>query len=108
MQEESRKSCPQKAVSRGGRGGARSGPTSVHPLGQIVAGLQLRGDLRGVHLRVLGEVLGILPLEVLDALLGVRLAPEVAVRRRLLVFGLTERQGHRDRAGAAVEGNLDY
>merc|ERR1712137_316787 len=80
---------------------------SVDPLGEVVAALQLRRDLRRVHLRVLGEVLGVLPLEVLAAILGVGRAAEVAVRGRLLVLGLTERKGHSDRARPAVERNLD-
>merc|ERR1719343_1950133 len=72
-----------------------SSPSLVHPLGQVVASLQRCGDLLRVHLGVLREVLGVLPLEELDASLGVRLTAEVAIRRRLLVLRLAQRQGHR-------------
>merc|ERR1719410_2937787 len=81
--------------------------SSVDPLGQIVAALQLRGDLRWCHRLELGQVLGVLPLEELDAILGDRLAPEVAVGRCLLVLRLTESQRLSDGTRTAVESDLD-
>merc|ERR1712137_1538714 len=80
---------------------------SIHPLGQVVARLECRFDLCRIHLSVLGNVLGILPLEELDSILGDSLAPEVAVGRSLLVLGLAESQGQSDGARAAVEFDLD-
>merc|ERR1711972_378753 len=59
---------------------------SIHPLGQVVAGFQRRTDLCRRHDGVPGQVLGILPLEKFDAVLGVRLASEMAVGRGLLVL----------------------
>merc|ERR1719410_131846 len=81
--------------------------SSVDPLGQIVAALQLRGDLRWCHRLELGQVLGVLPLEELDAILGDGLAPEVAIGRRLLVLWLTESQRLSDGTRTAVESDLD-
>merc|ERR1712050_541214 len=82
--------------------------TSVDPLGQVVAGLERRRHLLRAHALVLGEVLGVLPLEELDAVLRVCLTTEVAVRRSLLVLGLAQRQGLRDGAWPAVELHLDH
>merc|ERR1719291_797660 len=65
---------------------------SIHPLGQVIAGLQRGGNLVGGHLPVLRDVLGVLPLEEFHAVLGDRLAPEVAVRRRLLILRLAQRE----------------
>merc|ERR1719433_261825 len=59
------------------------------------------------HRLELGQVLGVLPLEELDAILGDRLAPEVAIGRRLLVLRLTESQRLSDGTRTAVEGDLD-
>merc|ERR1712151_197457 len=67
---------------------------SIHPLGQVVARLECRLDLRRLHLGVLGNILSAFPLEKLDSILGDGLAPEVAVCRSLLVLGLAESQRH--------------
>merc|ERR1711870_80049 len=81
---------------------------SIHPLRQVVAALECCGDLGRGHALVRGEVLGVLPLEELDSVLGVRLTPEVAICRRLLVLGLAERQRLRDGTRAAIELDLDH
>merc|ERR1719229_37268 len=81
--------------------------SSINPLGQIVAGLELRRDLLRGHALVLGQVLGVLPFEKLDTLLSIRLTAKVAVRRGLLVLGLTESQGLGDGTRAAIECDLD-
>ena len=80
---------------------------SIHPLCEIVAGLQLGLDLRTVHGLVLGQVLGILPLEELDAVLCVWLAPKVAIGGSLLVFGLTQGKRKGNGTWAAIKGQLD-
>jgi len=80
----------------------------VHPLLQVVALLQLSRNRSRRHGDVLGEVRRVLPLEVLHAVLGVRLAAEVAVRRRNLVLRLAELERLGDRTRAAVEGNLHH
>merc|ERR1712137_498156 len=82
--------------------------TSIHPLRQEVAALECRRDLTGRHALVLGEILGVLPFEELDAVLCIGLTAEVAVGGGLLVLGLTESQGLRDGAGTAVELHLDH
>merc|ERR1719188_1846367 len=84
----------------------KSNRSSVHPLREVIARLQCRRNLVGVHGDVLRQVLRILPLEELDAILRVRLTPEVAIRRSFLVLGLTERECHGDRARPAIE--LDF
>merc|ERR1719359_2815829 len=78
----------------------------VHPLLEVVALLQLRIHAGRGHGRVLREVRGVLPLEVLLAVLRVWLATEVAVRSRDLVLRLTQLQRLRDGARAAVEVDL--
>merc|ERR1719359_2461102 len=78
----------------------------VHPLLEVVALLQLRLHAGRGHCRVLGEVAGVLPLEVLHAVLRVRLATEVAIRGRNLVLRLTQLERLRDGARAAVEVDL--
>merc|ERR1711979_100307 len=80
---------------------------SVDPLREVVARLEFRCDLLGVHGRVLRKVLRILPLEELDALLGHGHAPEMAVGGRLLVLGFSQGQGLGNGAWPAVEGDLD-
>merc|ERR1711907_6290 len=80
---------------------------SVNPLGKVVAGLQLSTDLLRVHALVLGQVLGILPLEELFAILCVRLATEVAIGSSFLVLGLPESKGQSNSTWTAVEGDLD-
>ena len=42
--------------------------SSIHPLGQVVAGLQLRLHFSRLHSLVLGQVFGILPLKELHAI----------------------------------------
>merc|ERR1712228_1012631 len=80
---------------------------SVYPLGEVVAGFQLRRDLAGGAALVFRKILCILPLKILSAFLGVWLSSEVAVCSCLLVLGLAECQGHCDRTWAAVESDLD-
>merc|ERR1719215_927493 len=75
----------------------------VHPLRQVVAPLKLSGHLCRSHGLVLGQILGILPLEVLPALLGVGLPAEVAISCGLLVLWLAKRQGLRDGTWTAIE-----
>merc|ERR1711972_1168339 len=67
-----RNTVQQKKVLR-----ARQPPTSVNPLCQVVAALERRRHLLGRHALVLGHVLGVLPLEELDAVLGVWLTAKV-------------------------------
>merc|ERR1712048_1483227 len=81
--------------------GPMGGGSSVHPLREVVAGLERGGDLIRIHLGVLVDVLGVLPLEEFDAVLGIRLAAKVAVSRGLLILGLAKREGHGDGARAA-------
>jgi len=85
-----RSSCLKAACSAASA--SASTCASVHPLGQVIAGLQRGGNLLGGHLPVLGDVLGVLPLEELHAVLCDWLAPEVAVRRGLLILRLTQRE----------------
>mmetsp|Transcript_69582 Transcript_69582/g.161217 ORF Transcript_69582/g.161217 Transcript_69582/m.161217 type:complete len:213 (-) Transcript_69582:91-729(-) len=89
------------------RAGTSATTQSVHPFGQIVAALQLCSDLRRGHVLVLGQVLGVLPFEELDAVLGHGLTAKVAVGRSLLVLGFSQGERHGNGARAAVEGNLD-
>merc|ERR1712078_297737 len=88
------RSCPCRRRSE-------SPGRSVHPLLKEVALLQLRIHAGRRHGRVLGEVLGILPLEELHAVLRVRLAAEVAIRGRNLVFRLTTAETSRWRPGGS-------
>ena len=76
----------------------------VHPLREVRAALQRSIHLSRAHGLVLRQVLGVLPLEELDAILGDRLTAEVAVSRRLLVFRLTQSQGLSDgyQAGSRI------
>merc|ERR1719201_894170 len=103
--------CPpvgELAVRRRG-GNKNSSKRLVDPLGEdlLGLGLELLGDGGVGHLDELGEVLGVLPREELHALLGVRLAAKVAVGRGDVVFGLAELEVARERAGPAVEVELD-
>merc|ERR1712060_741331 len=59
---------------------------SVNPLGQVVAGFQSCTHLIRVHARILGAILGVLPLEKLDTVLSVWGTAEVAIRSCLLIF----------------------
>merc|ERR1711918_215064 len=72
---------------------------SVHPLCEVVAGLQLGINLRGVHALVLGKILGILPLEELFAILGHWLTSKMAVGGRLLVLWLPKQVKQQWRLG---------
>merc|ERR1719261_560510 len=85
---------------------ARRVTKSVHPLGEIVARLQLSLYLRRIHGLVLGQILCILPLEEFLAVLGVRLAAKVAIRSGLLVLGFSQCKGHSDGPRTAVELDL--
>merc|ERR1712028_252778 len=69
--------------------------SSIHPLLQVVAGLELSLDLSTAHGLVLGQILGILPLKELLPILGLCLTAKVAISGGLLVLGLAEskRQG---------------
>merc|ERR1719265_2141279 len=78
----------------------------VNPLGEEIAGLQLSRHFDRRHGLVLGEVLRALPLEVLDAVLRVRLASKVAVRRRLLVLWLPQSETEPEGTRPAIEGHL--
>ena len=80
----------------------------VHPLREVRAALQRSIHLSRAHGLVLRQVLGVLPLEELDAILGDRLTAEVAVSRRLLVFRLTQSQGLSDGTRPAVEFDLQH
>merc|ERR1719326_2001466 len=80
---------------------------SVNPLLQVVACLECSSHLIAVHGGILGHVLGVLPLEELDAVLGVRSTAKVAVCSGLLVLWLAECQGHGNGARAAVELDLE-
>ena len=80
----------------------------VHPLREVCTALQRSIHLGRVHGRVLRQVLGVLPLEELDAILGDGLAAEVAVSRRLLVLWLTQSQGLSNGTRAAVELDLQH
>merc|ERR1719401_2696675 len=77
---------------------------SIHPLCQVPAALQLSRDLLRCHALVLGEVLGVLPLEELNSVLRVGLAAEVAISGGLLVLGFAEGQGLRNGTRSAIEG----
>merc|ERR1712146_617601 len=59
---------------------------SVDPLGEEIAGRQLRRHLGRGHPCVLTEVLGALPFEELDAVLRVRLAAKMTVSGGLLIL----------------------
>jgi len=80
---------------------------SVNPLREVVAGLQLRLNLGRIHGLVLGQVLGILPLEELDAIFCFWLASKVAVSSSLLVLWLSQRERHGNASWTAVEVDLD-
>merc|ERR1711907_643401 len=80
---------------------------SVNPLGKVVAGLELSTDLLRVHALVLGQVLGVLPLEELLAILCVRLATKVAIGSGFLVLGLPQSKGQSNGTWTAIKGNLD-
>merc|ERR1719258_426131 len=79
----------------------------VDPLREVVRALERRLDLVGRHGGVLREVLRVLPREELHPVLLVRLAAEVAVRRRRVVLRLAEHEVAREGAGARVELHLD-
>merc|ERR1712232_395775 len=79
----------------------------VNPLLQVVAGLQGSSDLGSVIASILGQILGVLPLEELDAILGVWLAAKVAVCSSHLVLWLTECQRNGNGTRAAVKLNLE-
>merc|ERR1712217_243064 len=80
----------------------------IHPLRQVVARLQFRSDLCGVHLRKSAQILCVLPLEILPAILRVRFTSEVAIRRRLLIFGLTEGKRYRNGSRTTIESDFHY
>merc|ERR1719375_221458 len=81
---------------------------SIHPLGKIIAGLQGSSHLCRAHLCVLGHVLGVLPLEVLSAILGVWCTSEVAIGCGLLILWLTQRKGHSNGTRTAIELDLHH
>merc|ERR1712048_809364 len=81
---------------------------SINPLLQEIAGLERSTHLSGVHGSIFGHVLGILPLEELDAILGVRLTAEVAVCGSLLVLGLAKGQLHRNGTWSCIALNLQH
>ena len=69
----------------------------IDPLGEDIGFGRGDGllDVAGRHLGVLRQVLGVLPREVGEAVLRVRLAAEVAVRGGDVVLRLAELQGAR-------------
>merc|ERR1719191_1936341 len=79
---------------------------SIDPLLEIAAAGELTCYLRRGQSRVLPQVLGILPLKVLDAILCVRLPPEVPVSSCFLVLGLTKCQGDPNCSRSSVEVDL--
>merc|ERR1719191_198713 len=79
---------------------------SIDPLLEIAAAGELTCHLRRGQSGVLPQVLGILPLKVLDAILRVRLPPEVPVSSCFLVLGLTKCQGHTDCSWASIKVDL--
>merc|ERR1711988_12492 len=81
--------------------------SSIHPLCKVVAGFQRSIDLRSVHLRILGQILSILPLKELLAVLGLCFAAEVAVGGGLLVLGLAECKRNSDRTRSAIKLHFD-
>merc|ERR1712019_65429 len=81
---------------------------SINPLLQEIAGLERSTHLSGIHGSILGHVLGVLPLEELDAILGVRLTAEVAVCGSLLVLGLAKGQLHRNGTRSCIALNLQH
>merc|ERR1719189_1074810 len=82
--------------------------SSIDPLGEIIAALQLCCHLCWCHGNEFGQILSVFPLEELDAVLRVRLASEVAVSCRLLVLGFAEGQRLCDSAWPTIERNLDH
>merc|ERR1711933_633560 len=82
--------------------------SSIDPLGEVIAALQLRSDLCWRHRLELGQILGVLPLEKLDSFVGVWLTSEMAVGRGLLVLWLAESQRLSDGARTTVESDLDH
>merc|ERR1712151_177928 len=80
----------------------------IYPLRKVVARLQFRTDLCGIHLRKSAQILGVLPLEILPAILRVRFTSEVAIRRCLLIFRLTEGKRYSDSSGATIESDFNY
>merc|ERR1712054_528479 len=79
---------------------------SIHPLCEVVAGLESSGHLRRAHFGILGHVLGVLPLEVLSAILGVWCTSKVAIGCSLLILWLTQRKGHCNGTRTAIKVNL--
>merc|ERR1712187_622785 len=75
---------------------------------QVVAALERSCHLSGIHGGILGHVLGVLPLEELDAILGVWCTAEVAVCCCLLVLGLAQGQLHCNGTGAGIALNLQH
>merc|ERR1711988_1703465 len=80
---------------------------SVNPLGEVVAGLERSLDLSRVHVLVLAQVLGILPLKELHAVLCLCLAPEVAVGSSFLILRLPKCKRNSNGTGTTIELNLD-
>mmetsp|Transcript_59826 Transcript_59826/g.96735 ORF Transcript_59826/g.96735 Transcript_59826/m.96735 type:complete len:470 (-) Transcript_59826:87-1496(-) len=81
----------------------------IHPLGQhsLLIGLNLVLDLFRVHLGIFGEILRVLPLEILDAVLSAGLPSEMAVCCTLHVLRLPELQRLGNSTRTAVESQLD-
>merc|ERR1719316_247631 len=89
------------------QGKVQQSTCSVHPLCEVVAGLQRSINLLCVHRFVLGEVLGVLPLEEFDAILRHCLASEVAVGSTLLILGLSKCKRNSDGTWTAIKLDLD-
>merc|ERR1712217_586968 len=80
----------------------------IHPLRKVVARLQFRSDLCGIHLRKSAQILGVLPFEILPAILRIRFTSEVAVCRGLLIFWLTEGKRYSDGSRTTIESDFNY
>merc|ERR1711972_497502 len=75
---------------------------SIHPFSEVVAAFESCRNFCRVHLCVFGNILGVLPLEELDAILCDRLTSKVAIGCSLLVLWLTQCKRHRNCTWATV------
>merc|ERR1711997_1025761 len=103
----SRRISPMADGSGQGNQCVRCCSYSIDPLCEVIAAFQFSRDLRRCHGRILRQILGVLPLEKLDSVLGVCLAAEVAVGSGLLVLRFTQSQGLRNSAWPTIEGDFD-
>merc|ERR1712151_96340 len=80
----------------------------IYPLRKVVTRLQFRSDLCGTHLRKSAQILCVLPFEILPAIFRIRFTSEVAVRRCLLIFWLTEGKRYGDGSRTTIESDFNY